>query len=176
MFTKEGTVKVTIKEAILADNKFHPEDTSKFDVCLFVEDAEGESDWWHGEMSAYIPQQGAWNKDGKSQARLTIESLVRVGFEGGEDLSRIAELVGKETVATIKAVKSTDGTKTYYNVKSVGGGGNAPKVIDVNDAQRRMAAIMGKPFPGASTSTTKPLPVINQSAPVKAPGKIANPF
>lgn len=157
MFTKAGDFKVKIIEAILADCKYDADkNVGGFDVALKVQAEDGENGWWQSAVSINIPD-GSWNKDRDTNDKLTQKTLAKVGFEGGADYSRIEELVGKETVATIKE-RDYDGKK-YYDVKYLGDGGFGPKAIDKNEAILRYKKMMAgggseSTFTAATTTAT----------------------
>ena len=137
MFTKAGDFKVRITETCLAEPKFETAGPNGFDVCLHIQDAGDttQGDWWRGEVS---PNYGKGNFADRTQAQITLGTLEKLGFKGGNDLSRLAELVGVETMAHVEA--SADGK--YHNVKWIGTGGSAPKASDLNTAAARFKALM----------------------------------
>jgi len=166
-FTKAGDIKVKIIDAILADCKYESDkNVGGFDVALKVQAEDGENGWWQSAVSVNIPD-GAWNKDRETNDKLTQKSLAKIGFNGGADYSRIEELVGNETVATVKE-REYDGKK-YYDVKYLGSGGSAPQAIDKNEAILRYRKMMAGAASGATatdTTTAKPA----------ATAKAKNPF
>ena len=167
MFTKAGDIKVKIIDAILADCKYESDkNVGGFDVALKVQAEDGENGWWQSAVSVNTPD-GAWNRDRETNDKLTQKSLAKIGFEGGADYSRIEELVGNETVATVKE-REYDGKK-YYDVKYLGSGGSAPQAIDKNEAILRYRKMMAGAASGATatdTTTAKPA----------ATAKAKNPF
>ena len=164
-FTKAGDIKVKIIDAILADCKYESDkNVGGFDVALKVQAEDGENGWWQSAVSVNIPD-GAWNRDRETNDKLTQKSLAKIGFNGGADYSRIEELVGNETVATVKE-REYDGKK-YYDVKYLGSGGSAPQAIDKNEAILRYRKMMAGAASGATdTITAKPA----------ATAKAKNPF
>ena len=166
MFTKAGDIKVKITEAILADCKYDSDkNVGGFDVALKVQCENGENGWWQSAVSVNIPD-GAWNKDRETNDKLTQKSLAKIGFEGGADYSRIEELCGKETIATVKE-REYEGKK-YYDVKYLGSGGSAPQAIDKNEAILRYRKMMA----GASGATATDSTTAKPAATTKA----KNPF
>lgn len=143
-FQAEGEFPVTIKAAMLAMPKF-AKGPNDFDVCLQVEDAEGHSDWWRGEVSDTY---GKGSFSNMTQKEITLATLERIGLPDG-DLARVDELIGVETVAYVKASESKG--VTYYNIRGLGSGGADVKPLDPDDAKRRMAAMFGVPAPAAAT-------------------------
>ncbi len=176
MFTKVGDIKVKIVETCLAECKFEQAASAGgFDVCLRVQDADGESDWWRGEFS---PNYGKGKMADRTQAQITMQALEGIGFAGGQDFSRLDELVGKETVAHVEASAPNAEGKVYHNVKWLGSGSSAPKAIDKAEAARRMKAIMAQA--GSATATAAataghPAAATTQPAATAAP-KVKNPF
>ena len=161
MFNSEGNPTVEIIETTIAESKFGGAEA--FDVCLKVKNVadENQQDWYRGEMS------GNYCKGSMAhltQMQATFETLGKLGFEGGQDLSRLPELVGVKTVAWI--VKAEVGDKVYYNVRTLASsGGNAPEAIDMGLAASRMKAIMA----GETTKST------DQSQ-TSEPTAASNPF
>ena len=173
MFTKAGDFKVKIVETCLADPKFETAGPNAFDVCLRVETEDNQGDWWHGEISHNY---GKGNFASQTQAQITLERLAKLGFQGGNDLSRLDELKGVETMAHVEA--SPDGK--YFNLKWIGTGGAAPKGISMDEAAKRMKAIMGTaPARGVATApeatTTSAAPVAT-TAPAATTAPRKSPF
>ena len=159
MFTSEGTFAVVITEACTAEPKFAQ--APAFDVCLMVQNKNDPSqeDYWRGEVSSNY---GRGNFASQTQAEITFGTLVKIGFKGGMDISRIAELVGVETSATVKeSTPSADG-KIWYNVKYIGDSVSKPSPLDAATTNARMQEIMGMIGQGA--------------APAAAPAYQSNPF
>lgn len=159
MFTKDGTFEVTIKDALAATSQFSPNDENAFDICLLVETGDGQSDWWRGEISG---KYGRGNFSHMTQTEITMQTLIKIGWGHGGDLSKLKTLVGKKTVATVKATEKVgdDGvTRTFYNVQYLGGSNRTPEAIDPAEAQRRLLAIMdnggGNNRPTANTGASQ---------------------
>ena len=173
MFTKAGDFKVHIIATCLSDPKFDSAGPGAFDVCLHLEDTADatQSEWWHGEMSQNY---GKGSFSDRTQAQITMNTLEKIGFVGGQDMTRLDELIGKETIAHVDSSVSAKDGKTYHNVKWIGGGGAAPTAISKDEVKRRMAALMGSgaaaPAP-ATTGTGAATP-----ANTKPVGKIPSPF
>lgn len=142
-FKRDGDIPCKITETCLGESRFdNVNAVGGFDIALKVEDASdnSQSDWVRMEFSTNFSK--AKNCTDKTQAQMTLDTLQRIGFKGGEDLSRLDELVG--VAATVHTAKSDDGK--YINAKYIlTGGGNAQKKMDAAEIKRRMAAIIGKP-------------------------------
>lgn len=138
MFNREATFPVKIVEVAFAAPRFKESqnDPNAFDVCIKVEDEQGLSDWWYGEYSG---RYGIGNSSDRTWAQLTMETLQKIGLPNG-DLAQLQGLIGKQTMAT--TVASTSGSKTFYNVRYLGGGGSEPEKIDPNEAIRRAQSMM----------------------------------
>ena len=160
-FNRTGDIPVRIIATAVTDSKFKPEDTSRFDIVLQLEDLgnPGMTDYFHMEVS------GEYFKD-KTRAQLAFETLEKIGFKGGMEIARLDELIGTETSAHVEESKPNADGKKFLNVKWIGGS-NAPKAIDKGDASRRLAAIMG-------TTGAVP-PVQTKVAPAKS-ATVGNPF
>jgi hypothetical protein len=169
MFTKAGDFKVKIIAQCLSDPKFDSAGPGAFDVCLHLQDVADatQNEWWHGEMSQNY---GKGSFSDRTQAQITLGTLEKIGFVGGQDMTRLEELIGKETIAHVDSSMSKDG-KTYFNVKWIGGGGTAPTAISKDEVKRRMAALMGNVAAPATSA-----PAAATAAPAKPVGKIPSPF
>jgi len=174
MFTKAGDFKVRIIATCLSDPKFDSAGPGAFDVCLHLEDTADatQSEWWHGEMSQNY---GKGSFSDRTQAQITMGTLEKVGFVGGQDMTRLDELIGKETIAHVAETESKDGKK-YFNVKWIGGGGATPTAISKDEVKRRMAALMGNVAPATAAPATAAPTATSTTATTKPAGKIANPF
>jgi hypothetical protein len=172
MFTAEGSFPVVITEACIAEPKFAQ--APAFDICLKLQNKNdaGQEDWWRGEVS---PNYGKGNFASKTQAQITFDSLVKIGFEGGQDVSRITELIGKETTATVKSSES--GGKVYYNVKYLGGSDWKPESLAAADANARMQQIMGMAGQTAPAAAPVAAPTVPDAVlPPVAGAPAGNPF
>jgi hypothetical protein len=157
MFKSAGNFSVTIKRAITAKSKFNTTDPQAFDICIQVATDDGQEDWWRGEVSS---KYGKGNYSDRTQAQITMETLQRVGYKHGYDLSKLNSLVGMKTSAWVKESKPQvcdDGVeRVFYNVAGIGGNSNEPEAIDAAEAARRFAAM----FPQSQQSA--PPPVVQQ--------------
>ena len=175
MFTKAGDIKVEIIEAVLADCKFESDaSVGGFDVALRVQDDAGEGDWWRGAVSSNY---GQGKMSDRTQAQITIKALEQLGYKGGDDFSRIDELVGVVTSAHVELSKPNAEGKQYHNLKWLGGGGSAPAAIDKGEAARRYKAMMGgAPSTAAATAAKHAAALAATPAPAAAPVAKKNPF
>ena len=170
-FLSEGNFPVIIREAKLGEPKFAK--PPAFDICLRVEDADGHTDWWRGEVSQTY---GKGNKSHLTQAQITMETLARIGFVGN-DLSTIGKLVDVQTEAWVTESKPNDKGKTYFNVQGLGGGG-AAQVEEINpaDLAGRIAALFGTPAPTPATPPPAAAPKGNPFGLTPAGAGHPNPF
>lgn len=153
-FTEAKTYEVEIVEAFLAAPKFSKEEGA-FDVAVLVRDAEGHEDYWRGEISS---EWGKGNFSDRTQAEITLLTLKNVGWQHGTDFSKIGELVGTKTTAT---VKERDG---YYNISYIGSSGQKPQKLDDGEMKARLANVASF-FPGQEQSRPeKPAPAAQKSA------------
>lgn len=149
MFKQAGQFEGKILDTMIAEPKFAQNDPNAFDVCLRVEGPEGQSDWWHGEMSTKL---GKGNFANRTQAQITMGDLRKIGFEGDDLTTLDAQMKGKTIPFTVDA-REYDG-KTYYDVKYIGGPSYGPKPLDAAAAAARMAAFStGLASTGASGQT-----------------------
>ncbi len=168
MFTSEGYFNVEIIAAYPAAPRFQNAPQGSFDVCIEVRDVEsGASDFWCGEISANY---GKGNFSDRTQAQITMETLHKIGFQGN-DLSQLPTLIGVKTTAKVESSVSNSNGKTYYNVRYLGGGSNAPEEITAEVMQQRLVAMFGTPAQQAPVQQQAPAqqpaqaPVQQQQAP-----------
>lgn len=181
-FPEEGTYEVEIVDAQITDSKFAA--APAFDVAIKVRDSEGHEDWWRGEVSRTY---GKGNFSDRTQAQITLAVLAEIGYEHGQDFSKLSTLVGKKTHATVKgSVSKTDG-KTYFNVRYLGnGGGEVIAPLAPEELKARVAALFGddtNPAGQTGTNATGASPanpfVAGATATAAAsagPAPAANPF
>lgn len=170
MFKSEGTFKVKILDAVVAQPKFAQ--PPAFDICLQVQDVNdaSQTDWWRGEMSQNF---GKGNFKDRTQMQITMENLQKIGFEGNDISTLKQQLVNKETTATTKASSPTADGKVFYNVRYLGdSGGNAPEVLDPAEMQARLQQLTGgnltppqQPQAAAGTQQAPQAPVTTGNAP-----------
>ena len=171
MFSRAGDIKVKIMDVVADEPKFAQ--PPAFDICVKVEDENGESDWWRGEMSTNY---GKGNFSTQTQAEITTKKLRQLGWTGNDYNAIAGELVGKSTLAHVEA--SADGK--YFNVKYLGAGGAAPVGIDANTVAARMASMMTgasapAAVPTAATTTAAPDP-FDQAVAADEADENSNPF
>lgn len=170
MFKSEGTFDVVVTRAILGESKFRQ---GVLDVCIEVKGADGCVDWWRGEWSE---EYGKGNAANRQQWELTLGTLKKLGFVGenifevnaagqyvhlqpdADGVVTFPELVGKQTVATVRQSVTDDG-KVYYNVRYLGDGGG-PKGVTLN----QLAAMFG----GQPQQAPQPAPAAAGQAPAAA--------
>lgn len=191
MFKSEGTFPVVITRAILGEAKFCKEPNA-FDICVEVRGADGATDWWRGEWSG---QYGKGNAAQYQQWEMTFWTLQKAGLPvkeaaelfamlqpDAEGNASIPALVGRETVATVKATEK-DG-KTYYNVVSIGESGTAaPKALKMSDiaamfggqpAAVQQPAPQPQPAPAPAAATPGTIPAFPGATPAAPNGPFAN--
>ncbi|MBQ9502874.1 MAG: hypothetical protein IJU70_12005 [Lentisphaeria bacterium] len=86
-FKIEGTIEVTVAEAYVQECRFQPQENELnnrneyvqcwYDVVLLLQDAQGNNDTWHGEMST---RTGVGNSADKYRYDMTLATLREIGF------------------------------------------------------------------------------------------------
>ena len=154
-FKHEGSFKGKVLDVMIAEAQFAKEDPNAFDVCIQVQGPDGQSDWWRGEVSGAY---GKGNAATKTQKQLTMESLQKIGFKGN-DLSKLAGLVGREIEYTVVArTYKKDGVeKTVFDVRYLGPNEFGPKRLDASAMSAKLKA-MGFAAPTAPAAPTQPAP------------------
>lgn len=139
-FTRAGQVSVIMGEVKFAEPKFS-KDPNAFDICIRVTDANdpSQTDWARLEMSG---DYGKGNFSSRTQAQISMDTLLKLGFEG-EDLSTLeTQLKGKNALVMIKENESkTDADKKFFNVQYFVTGGFEPVEIDKNSMKAKIAAL-----------------------------------
>lgn len=196
-FKHEGSIDVTITEAFVADCKFGAKENeindrneyvqTYFDVCLNLQDAEGNSDIWRGEISNRC---GKGNNAHLYRADLTLKTLQEIGFnvqtladlenQFAEDQNGnvyIPNMVNLKCTVTTenKTFEKRDGTTaTAIQIKylnALGRGGITRMNFQEFMARRRGAAA---PAP-AAPAPAAPAPAAPAPAPAPAQGYMAPP-
>ena len=154
-FNQAGEIKIKIEDVVFAEPKF-ASGPNDFDICVkcVAIDDTAQADWWRGEVSENY---GRGNFAAMTQREITMMTLRKIGFEG-DDLTKLPEqVVGKETVAMIKATEKDD--RIYHNISYIGGGGgDQPVKIDNATMQSRLAALTGGGATGATSGSSAPAP------------------
>jgi hypothetical protein len=182
-FPDEGTYEVEIIEAAITDCKFKTPPPA-FDVALKVRDEAGHEDWWHGEVSRTY---GKGNFADRTQAQITLDVLREIGYQHGQDFSKLDTLVGMKTLATVEGSVSKSDGKTYYNVRYIGNGGSKSVVpLAPEELKARVAALFGDatnpagqtgtPATGASPANPFGAGAVATAAASACPAPAANPF
>lgn len=176
MFRIDGKVDVEIVDACLAEAKFPAKDGEPvnvlFDIVLTLQDAEGNTDMWHGEIS---DRMGTGNFAHMDRTGLTIKTLQDIGFfvnsfeelqaqfaMGEDGTMNVPNLVGIRCTAVVAKSDSTDSKGNhYYNVKYLNrlGSGGVKKLT-----AEALAALLGK-----ATPQVQPVQAQTQPAPVQQP-------
>jgi hypothetical protein len=148
-------------EVKFAEPKFS-KDPNAFDICIRVTDSEdpSQTDWARLEMSG---DYGKGNFATRTQAQISADTLVKLGFEG-DDLSTLEDQIkGKNAIVMIKEGESkTDSSKKFFNVQYFVTGGFEPVEIDKNSIKAKIAALNvfgsrgDSPAPGAPTAASTP--------------------
>ena len=152
-FKAEGSFKVTITEATLAESKFDKNNPEVVDVALLLKTEDGQQDWWTGELSK---KYGVGTMAGKMQWEITLESLKKIGWKHDTDISEetLKSLVGVETEVYVKG-REYEG-KTYYDPKYIGPSSFGPKALKGPDSKARLASIFGSgPAPSEAKAETE---------------------
>lgn len=166
-WTVDGNPEVRIVDYTIAEPRFSPNDPEAFDVGLKVQALDGSAcDWWTSEVSANY---GTGNNSHRTRAEITMDTLMKLGLPDG-DLTKLASLVGVETVAWIKKTEKANAkgeTVCYYNVAGLGGvNGSEPKALDKTEILRRMSAQKAR---SSGTQAPAPTQPATQSIPKSAP-------
>ncbi len=189
MFKTEGYIDVAIVDAYVAESKFPPKDNeinnrnelvqTFYDVVLHVQDAEGNTDDWHGEISN---RTGTGTVAHLYRLDMTLETLQKIGFgvmslpeleaqfvPNQDRTISIPNLIGIKCTATVAKTESKgrDGNmREFYNVKYLNAlGANAPKKLTMEELlSRRNPSAPATPPPAAPVPAAPAAPVYPQQA------------
>lgn len=164
-FSREGNGQCKVLSAELIDPRFSDVPQPAFEIMLEVQNEDGEVDSIYLEVSN---RYGVGNNANKTQAQMTMESLMATGWQFGADFSQIGSMVGK--TITYHAKKNSKG---YINVYI---SNFAAKRINAAEAAQRVAAMTGRAAPAAVTTATAPAAGGQFAAPAAEPGAADNPF
>jgi len=196
MFKIDGNVDVTIVEAYVSEAKFdaQPGEVNNrnelvqvmYDVCFLLQDKDGNTDTWHGEISN---RTGTGTKAHLYRLDLTLETLREIGFNvnsiaeleaqfaaAQDGTIAIPNLVNMQATATVaKSEKVDRNGNPYYNVKylnKLGGGNGGGKKLTMAElmAKRGQAA----PAPQGYQQQPQTAPQ-QQSAPAPYPAQQPTP-
>lgn len=187
-FKTEGNIDVTVVDAYMSEAKFEAKDNetnnrNEFvkvygDVCLLLQDKDGNSDIWHGEISN---RSGTGTVAHLYRTDLTLKTLQEIGFNvttlqelfdqfmTAEDGSiTIPNLIGKEATITTerKTFPKRDGTEgsaiqiKYLNAK----GGGKQRRLTMADLMARFGINPVQAAPSQNIPQT-PAPQVQQQAP-----------
>src|SRR5574344_212597 len=192
MFKIDGNVDVTIVEAYVSEATFdaQPGEVNNrneivqvmYDVCLLLQDKDGNTDTWHGEISS---RTGIGTKAHLYRLDLTLETLREIGFNvnsiaeleaqfaaAQDGTIAIPNLVNMQATAWVaKSDKVDRNGNPYYNIKGLyklgsGNGGGKKLTMAELMAKRGQAA----PAPQGYQQQPQTAPQ-HQSAPASYPAQ-----
>lgn len=196
MIKKDGPVDVTIVAACVGAPKYPPSERDSAanskgeaiavwgDVILTCQDADGNTDSWHGELSN---RNGVGNYAQVTHTEMTLETLQKIGFAVADWNALYAQIDEDGNIPNILNMQATanivsreyDG-KTYYDVKylnPLGSGGpkkmsKAELLASLNGGGFRKGQAPSAPAASAPAASAPATPAANSPA---APGGIPAP-
>lgn len=187
MFKVEGEFDVVVREAFMSEARFEAkpgevnsrqEPVQTYgDVCLLLEDKDGNTDTWHGEISN---RNGIGTKAHLYRTDLTLKTLQEIGF-GVTSLAElggqfVAESDGTVTIPNLVGMEATVTTEYKDYEKRDGTAGRALRIkyLNAKGAHREkklsMAEVM-KRFGMGGQAQAVPAPM----APMVPQGYMAQP-
>ena len=187
MFKVEGEFDVVVREAFMSEARFEAkpgevnsrqEPVQTYgDVCLLLEDKDGNTDTWHGEISN---RNGIGTKAHLYRTDLTLKTLQEIGF-GVTSLAElggqfVAESDGTVTIPNLVGMEATVTTEYKDYEKRDGTAGRALRIkyLNAKGAHREkklsMAEVMKRFGMGGQTQAV-PAPM----APMDPQGYMAQP-
>lgn len=168
MFKTPGNIDCTVIDAFVAESKFPPKEGNEtnnrgelvqtwYDVCLLLQDANGQTDTWHGEMST---RTGQGNRAHMYRWQMTLETLQQIGFNvttiqeleaqfvpTQEGSVSIPNLLNLRCTAVVEASEklNKDGLP-FVNIKYITKlGGAGPKKLTMAEIMARRGAAPATP-------------------------------
>lgn len=196
MFKIDGNVDVTIVEAYVAEAKFdaQPGEVNNrneivqvmYDVCLLLQDKDGNTDTWHGEISS---RTGTGTKAHLYRLDLTLETLREIGFNvnsiaeleaqfaaAQDGTIAIPNLVKMQATAWVARSDKVDRNgNPYYNIKGLyklGSGNGGGKKLTMAELMAKRGQAAPAPQGYQQQPQTAPQP---QSAPAPYPAQQPTP-
>lgn len=187
MFKVEGEFDVVVREAFMSEARFEAkpgevnsrqEPVQTYgDVCLLLEDKDGNTDTWHGEISN---RNGIGTKAHLYRTDLTLKTLQEIGF-GVTSLAElggqfVAESDGTVTIPNLVGMEATVTTEYKDYEKRDGTAGRALRIKYLNakgshrEKKLSMAEVM-KRFGMGGQAQAVPAPM----APMDPQGYMAQP-
>lgn len=187
MFKVEGEFDVVVREAFMSEARFEAkpgevnsrqEPVQTYgDVCLLLEDKDGNTDTWHGEISN---RNGIGTKAHLYRTDLTLKTLQEIGF-GVTSLAElggqfVAESDGTVTIPNLVGMEATVTTEYKAYEKRDGTAGRALRIKYLNakgshrEKKLSMAEVM-KRFGMGGQAQAVPAPM----APMNPQGYMAQP-
>lgn len=188
MFKVEGEFDVVVREAFMSEARFEakPGEVNNRqepiqtygDVCLVLEDKDGNTDTWHGEISN---RNGIGTKAHLYRTDLTLKTLQEIGF-GVTSLAElggqfVAESDGTVTIPNLVGMEATVTTEYKDYEKRDGTAGRALRIKYLNakgshrEKKLSMAEVM-KRFGMGGQAQAVPAPM----APMDPQGYMAQPM
>ena len=180
MFKTPGNYDCTIIDAFIAEPKFGPKDGETmnnrgeqiqiwYDVCLLLQDANGNTDTWHGEMSN---RDGFGNRANMQRWEITLETLRQIGFNvntipelemqfvpNQDGSASIPNMLNLRCTAVVEASQKVGNNgQPFVNIKyitALGGGG--PRKLTMAEIMQRRGGTMHT-APAAPAPTPAPAP------------------
>lgn len=92
---KDGIYDAVIRGISVIENRFKAEDGFEIEIEVGIFDAEKKPLTVENIYQELSARPGVGNNANKTSYDITMEQLVKLGFEGKDDLTRLGELVGK---------------------------------------------------------------------------------
>ena len=152
---EEGNYEAVIQSAELIEPRFNDMPANAFEIHLPVKTDHGEEADVYLEISS---RYGQGTKSSQTQAQISMDTLLSVGWQYGVEWSRISTLVGKRVPIYTKRSKTKPSIMNAYISTS------DARIVPISpeEAVRRAQMMLGQPS----------LP----PAPTQAPPVPANPF
>lgn len=186
MFKVEGEFDVVVREAFMSEARFEAkpgevnsrqEPVQTYgDVCLLLEDKDGNTDTWHGEISN---RNGIGTKAHLYRTDLTLKTLQEIGF-GVTSLAElggqfVAESDGTVTIPNLVGMEATVTTEYKDYEKRDGTAGRALRIKYLNakgshrEKKLSMAEVMKRFGMGGQAQPMATMQAVPQTAPAPMP-------
>jgi len=162
---EEGNFEATVQSAELIEPRFNDMPANAFEVHLSVKTDSGEEADVYLEISN---RYGQGTKSSQTQAQISMDTLLSIGWQYGVEWSRISTLIGKRVPIYTKRSKTKPSIVNAYI--STSEARNVP--ISPEEAARRAQMMLGQQ-PPPPPAPVNPFGGTVPAAPPTTPG---NPF
>ena len=139
---EDGFYDAVVRTADIIENRFNPEDGYEVEIEVGVFDAERKplaKAFVYLELSM---RPGVGNNANRTSYEVSMEKLAKLGFAGGDDLSRIGEIAGKPCRVSYQTKDAKTGLPLKYGPRWSLTFQRPSKKVDPKEAMARLKELM----------------------------------